>query len=150
MEYNYVTTCLADVSILLSVFNNCVPQQQLDGCSMTRPFLSVKGVACKTPWQLTALHIELPYNPRKVSSVFLFSRWSVLTMRKIQSPSMRRLDSWTRSERSVSLEHCCAWLTISTVWEVTSQIILVASLRSWKFTLNQNEWKHILLLVHSQ
>ena len=35
--------------------------RQLDGCSMTRPFLSVNGVACKTPWQLTALHIELPF-----------------------------------------------------------------------------------------
>ena len=36
---------LAAVSILLSVFNNCVPQQWLDGYSVTRAFLSVKGVA---------------------------------------------------------------------------------------------------------
>ena len=27
--------------------NNCV-QQQLDGCSLTRPYFSVRGVACKT------------------------------------------------------------------------------------------------------
>ena len=41
MEYNYVTTCLADVSILLP---NCyvrIPQRQLGSCSMTRPFLSL-------------------------------------------------------------------------------------------------------------
>ena len=42
--------CSADVSILLSnqYVDNYVPQQQLDGCSMTRPFLSAKGVACET------------------------------------------------------------------------------------------------------
>ena len=45
---NYVTTCLADVSILLSnhAFNNCVPWRQLQH-DQTLP-LSVKGVACKT------------------------------------------------------------------------------------------------------
>ena len=43
-------SCSADVSILLSnqYVDNYVPQQQLDGCSMTRPFLSAKGVACET------------------------------------------------------------------------------------------------------
>ena len=45
MEYNCVTTCLADVSALS---NNCVPRQRLDDCSVTRPFLSASGVACKT------------------------------------------------------------------------------------------------------
>ena len=42
--------CLVDVSILLSttMFDNCVPRRQLDGCSVTRPFLSAKGVACET------------------------------------------------------------------------------------------------------
>ena len=57
MEYNYVTTCLAAVSILLSVFNNCVPQQRLDGCSMTRPFLSVKGVACETKFLIRSFDV---------------------------------------------------------------------------------------------
>ena len=28
-----------------------LPWQQLDGCSMTRPFLSAKGVGCETRWQ---------------------------------------------------------------------------------------------------
>ena len=45
--------CLADVSLLLSnhydMFDNCVPQRQFSGCSVTRPFLSLqKGVACET------------------------------------------------------------------------------------------------------
>ena len=47
LEYNYIITCLVDVSILLSN-DNCVSWQQLDDCSMTRSFLSVKGVACET------------------------------------------------------------------------------------------------------
>ena len=57
MEYNYVKTCLVDVSILLSnaISDNCVPWRQLGSCSMTRPLqcdqtlpLSAKGVACET------------------------------------------------------------------------------------------------------
>ena len=45
---NYVTTCLADVSILFSSNRYIIPRWQLDGCSVIRPFLSAKGVACKT------------------------------------------------------------------------------------------------------
>ena len=52
MEYNYVTMCLADVSILLPnryIFDNCVSRRQLGSCSMTSPLpLSEKGVACNT------------------------------------------------------------------------------------------------------
>ena len=33
---------------LTAMFHNFIPWQQLDGYSMTRPFLSVKGVACET------------------------------------------------------------------------------------------------------
>ena len=56
MEYNYITTCIADVSILLSVFDNCVPQRQLNGWSMTRPF-SVKGVACETKFLIRSFDV---------------------------------------------------------------------------------------------
>ena len=57
--------CSADVSILLSnqYVDNYVPQQQLDGCNMTRPFLSAKGVACET--------VRLPQNP--LLSLLIFS-----------------------------------------------------------------------------
>ena len=46
MEYNYVTMCLADISILLPnhMFDNCVPLRQLSSCSVTRPFLSLQRV----------------------------------------------------------------------------------------------------------
>ena len=46
MEYNYVTTCLVDVSILLPnhYVQYCVPQQQLGSYSVTRPFLSLRKV----------------------------------------------------------------------------------------------------------
>ena len=47
MECNYVTTCLADVSILLPIttmFDNCVPWRQLGSCSVTRTFLSLQRV----------------------------------------------------------------------------------------------------------
>ena len=30
------------------LFDNCVPSQQLNDCSVTTPFLSAKSVACKT------------------------------------------------------------------------------------------------------
>ena len=33
---------------MLAMLDNCVPWRQLDGCSVTRPFLSAKGVACET------------------------------------------------------------------------------------------------------
>ena len=33
---------------LTTTFNNCVPRRQLGSCSMTRSFLSAKGVACET------------------------------------------------------------------------------------------------------
>ena len=33
---------------LTVLFDNCVPQQQLVSYSVTRPFLSAKGVACET------------------------------------------------------------------------------------------------------
>ena len=31
-------------SYLTAVFDNCVPHRQLNGCSMTRPFLSLRRV----------------------------------------------------------------------------------------------------------
>ena len=33
---------------LTTLFNNCIPQRQLVSYSVTRPFLSAKGVACET------------------------------------------------------------------------------------------------------
>ena len=42
-----ITSYLVDVCILLFI-DNCIPGRQLDGCSVTRPFLSGKAVACKT------------------------------------------------------------------------------------------------------
>ena len=30
------------------MFDNCVPRRQLGSCSVTRPFLSAKGMACET------------------------------------------------------------------------------------------------------
>ena len=43
MEYNYITTCLADVSIyyLTAMIDNCVPWRQLGSYIVTRPFLSL-------------------------------------------------------------------------------------------------------------
>ena len=57
---NYVTTCLVDVSILLSnhTLYNCIPRRPLVSCSVTRPFLSVKGVACETLFPLP--HFLIP------------------------------------------------------------------------------------------
>ena len=50
MEYNYVTMCLADVSTLLltALLDDYILRQQLISYSVSRPFLSVKGVACET------------------------------------------------------------------------------------------------------
>ena len=75
MECNYVATGLEDVSILLltALFDNYAPWWQLDGCSVTKPFLSVKGVAARlqrtvevfktTIWQF--LIRDSPWNSSK-------------------------------------------------------------------------------------
>ena len=63
---------------------------------MTRPFLSVKGVACETPWQLTALHMNyLLYNPRKHQ--FSFSPLQMISAHYEEDPEsfneeIRQLD----------------------------------------------------------
>ena len=59
MEYNYVTMCLADVSILLP--NHCVwcvSWQQLGSCSMTRPFLSL--------WRVWLARLTAFWSPNKL------------------------------------------------------------------------------------
>ena len=54
--------------VLTAMFDNCVPQRQLDGCSVTRPFLSAKGVTCETKdLHCWALACEQQYSVYSVS-----------------------------------------------------------------------------------
>ena len=45
---------LTKAQLLITVFNSCIPQRQLGGFSMTRPFLSAKGAACETRYMYVA------------------------------------------------------------------------------------------------
>ena len=60
VSYSTITSRLVDVSILFSttIFNNCIPRQQFEGCSATRPFLPTKGVACETNGRDTILYSQ--------------------------------------------------------------------------------------------
>ena len=49
---NSFTICLANVSYITALFDNCVPRRQLVRCSVTRPFLSLQRV-----W-LPKLHVH--------------------------------------------------------------------------------------------
>ena len=53
---------------LTARFDNCVPWRQLGSCSVTRPFLSAKGVACKTRqsqniYFSSMVHLEIALDP---------------------------------------------------------------------------------------